>query len=66
MNFKVNFYETYGTFTIEAERDDVAMDTEYQMIGNALNDLPVEVEYDLELVNFDDEDEEEEDDGALC
>lgn len=63
--FIVHFYATYGTFTIKAERDDVAMDTAYQIIENALKDLPVEVDYDLELVNFDDEDGEDAEDDEI-
>jgi len=61
--FKVSFYETYGTFTASAENVDVAIDTAYQIISNALKDLPVEVDYDIECIT--DEDEEEDEDGTL-
>ena len=64
--FVVNFYETYGTFTVDAENFDVAIDTASQIIGNAIKDLPVEVDYEVECVGSDDEDEEEDDDGTLC
>ena len=59
--FTVTFHLTEGTFYEEAKDIDEAYDKAYETIGQALKNLPVIVEYDVECVNEPDEEDEEED-----
>ena len=54
--FAVDFHLTYGTFYEEAKNIDEAYDKALKTIGNALKDLPVEVEFEVECVDEPDED----------
>jgi len=57
--FAVTFHLTEGTFYEEAESVDEAYDKAWATIQNALKELPVEVEYEVECVNDDAWEEEE-------
>ena len=57
--FTVRFYSTYGTFDVEAENCDEAYDKAKDEIRNALADLPVEVEFEVDCENWEDDEEEE-------
>lgn len=58
-DFKLTFYDTFGTFRIEANNIDEAYEKARQEIMESIKDLPVEVEFDYECV-YDDEEEDEE------
>ena len=53
--FKVTFYSTYGTFNETAEDIDKAYEKAWATIQQAIKDLPVEVEFDIDCVNEEDE-----------
>ena len=57
--FAVNFHLTYGTFCETAKNFDEAIDKAYETIGKALEDLPVEVEFEIECVEEPDDEEED-------
>lgn len=54
--FAVHFHLTYGTFCETAKNFDEAINKAYETIGKALEDLPVEIEYEVECVDEPDED----------
>ena len=49
--FTVNFYNTYGSFDIEASSYDEAYSKAQDIICEAIKNLPVEVEYDVECID---------------
>ena len=57
--FKVNFYNTYGNLYVEAGNYADAYKTAMDEIGNALCNLPVEVEFDVDCIEEPEEDEED-------
>jgi len=73
--FKLNFYETFGTFDVEADNFDEAYEKGVDEIMKAIKDLPVEVEFGIDLREiyredgsicyYDDDEEEEEDDDEF-
>ena len=61
--FAVTFRCTYGTFYETAENFDEAYDKAIRTILDALRELPVQVDFDIDCVDgYDDEDDEEEED----
>ena len=63
--FVVNFYSTYGSFEIEADDDVMAYDKAIEEVQNAIKELPVEVEFDVDCINApeDDGDEDYDEEG---
>ena len=49
--FKTTFYDTFGTFEVEANDYDEAYTKASDIIMDAIKDLPVEVEYDVDCVD---------------
>lgn len=47
-NFILTFYDTYGTFDVEANSCDEAYDKAYEIIQKAIKNLPVEVEFSVQ------------------
>ena len=59
--FTVTFGVTYGTFYEEAENFEEAYDKAIGTILDALKELPVQVDFNIDCVDGYDEDDEEED-----
>ena len=59
--FRVGFYETYGSFTVEANNIDEAYDKAWAEIMESLKDLPVEVDYDVDCIEEPDDEDDDED-----
>ena len=57
--FNVNFYDTYGKLYVEANNFEEAYDKATDIMTDALKDLPVQVDFDVECYDMDDEYEEE-------
>ena len=53
--FTASFYDTYGSFTVEAENIDDAYTKAMNEISNSIRDLPVEVEYDVDCIDSPDD-----------
>ena len=60
--FIVNFYNTYGSFDIDADNYEEACAKASDLICDAIKDLPVEVEYDVECIDEPDDYEEDKED----
>ena len=57
--FIVRFYDTYGSFNVNANDSDEAYTKALDEIGYAIMDLPIEVEYDVECIDEPEEDDDE-------
>lgn len=55
--FAVKFFDTNGTFTVEANNLKEADEKAWEMVQKALSQLPVDVEYAVECYKEPDEDE---------
>lgn len=49
--FVVRFYNTYGSFSVDSDNTEDAYDMAWETICDALKDLPVEVEFDIDCIS---------------
>lgn len=57
--FIVRFYDTYGSFNVNANDSDEAYTKASDEICNAIMDLPIEVEYEVECISCPEESDDE-------